>query len=68
MLIYFFSITCGMYFATIFEFIIMNSLYLKRKKKRDFYEFYKGRPTWEMFDYQIVLEHTSRRLYGGVRL
>lgn len=64
MLIYFFSITYGMYLATILEFFFLNDYFLLEVEKEDFYQFFRGRPTWEMFDYHIEYERSYARLYG----
>lgn len=64
MLVYFFSITYGMYLATILEFFFLNDYFLLEVEKEDFYQFFRGRPTWEMFDYHIEYERSYARLYG----
>lgn len=64
MLIYFFSITYGMYLATLLEFFFYNDQFFIELEKEDFYQFFRGRPTWEMFDYHIEYERSYARLYG----
>lgn len=61
MIIYFFSITYGMYLSTILEFFFLNDYFLLEVEKEDFYQFFRGRPLGEMFDYHIEYERSYRR-------
>ena len=67
MLIYFFSITYGMYLATILEFFFLSDYFLLENEKEDFYQFFRGRPTWEMFDYHIEWEINYDKMRGYKR-
>lgn len=64
MLIYFFSITYGMYLATIFEFICFNDHFFIEFQKEDIYQFFRGRSAWDIFDYYIEYERNYALLYG----
>jgi hypothetical protein len=64
MLIYFFSITYGMYLASILEFLFFNDHFRIELEKEDFYQFFKGRSAWDFFDYYIEYERSYANLYG----
>jgi len=67
MLVYFFSITYGMYLATMLEYISFNSVFSKAAeyKKEDYYQFYRGRPVWEIFDYYIMYDFAYAEIVLG---
>ena len=60
MLFYFFSITYGMYLATMLEFITFNNIFLINFQELDLYEYFKGRCPWKSFDYHIEYEQSFR--------
>jgi len=64
MLVYFFSITYGMYLATMLEYISYNSAFYNYYPKEDYYQFYRGRPVWEIFDYYILYEFAFAEFIG----
>jgi len=66
MLVYFFSISYGIYLATIFEFFkYTNVMYLSLKKYGEF-DFYIGRQPGYIFDIKVYYKHQLRinRGYG----
>lgn len=64
MLIYFFSITYGIYLASTLEFIIFTGEFFEYLVKADFYQFFRGRPLFDIFDYHIEWERNYAILYG----
>ena len=62
MFIYFFSLTVGMYFATVFEYLkVVKILFEGHRyyyKDYDDYFFYQGYNPWDFYDIYIIWERS----------
>lgn len=64
MIIYFMSISYGIFAATFLEFITFNSGFIMEYEEVDEMEFYMGRRAWDMFSMYIVWEYNFRDFTG----
>jgi len=64
MLIYFFCLTYGMYFATIYQFISRNRVLLMDIKEYDEKLYYKGRRAGSLYSIYFQMEANARLLAG----
>jgi len=46
------------------EYISYNSAFYNYYPKEDYYQFYRGRPVWEIFDYYILYEFAFAEFIG----
>ena len=60
MFFYFFSISYGIYLATILEFTTLNNIFFVNVQEVNLYEYFKGRSPWKSFDYHIEYEQSFR--------
>ena len=54
-----------MYLATMLEYISYNSAFYNYYPKEDYYQFYRGRPVWEIFDYYIMYDFAYAEIVLG---
>jgi quinol-cytochrome oxidoreductase complex cytochrome b subunit len=66
MLVYFFCLSYGIYFATIYQFLF-SPLFLKTYNKFDERTYYKGRRPWDLYSIYFRVEATAR-YFAGVPL
>ena len=53
-----------MYLATMLEYLTHNTAFYGDYPKEDYYQFYRGHPVWEIFDYYILYEFAFKEQIG----
>ncbi len=67
MLIYFFTITYGIYLSTLIEFLGFTEIFLINSYEFGEFDFYLGRVPGEIFDIYVYYEFTAR-IFNGLGL